>query len=788
MRLPWNSGMKNDSSLDLYHIVLSHTPCGMALVDADGAVLLANPPLRELLGVDDEAARRSLANALAKAADGALKGLAPEQTAEWEHTLDCRGGAHRECRISVGPQLADHLRLITVTDLTPRRERDRRLYSLWEFSSVISASLDLSVLLESVSTEICEVLGAERVEVVLVDADSGRMQVRADYRVGEKKPSITFREPDDHEVLPVHIRQVLDQTETVFLNFEDDGACGEKCSATIPMIARGTVIGAFTAEGCQHSRQFVSEHISLCHAVANQAAVAVDNVRLLNAEIAARRDLDLLQVYYRDILDNTPDGVFQTDLDGLIRFWNRPMEEMYGVSSDEAVGRSLFEDFPCWQAHSASFQRVVQRCEPVRLERQPRTNHRDEAVVESIHLQPLHRAGEFIGVLVRVTDVTEQASLERQLIRSERMAAVGELAAGVAHNFNNILASIGGDAQLLRMIAEEDGLNDSVLNSADMIYRETMRGGRIAHDLLSFARGQEPVISEVDVGSLVAETMRLVRTFPGTSSVDMRTQVPAGLPKVAGDPNQLHQVFLNIILNALQAMSHGGTLTVDARIVDGADGKARVEVIFEDTGVGIPEDQLTRIFEPFYSNRRGGSVGTGLGLSVSLSMVRGMDGDIRATSRTGRGTTMTVALPIVERRRRPRLDERPRPRILVADDEPNIRRTLATFLSRSGYHVVTARDGEEALTILKDPGNAFHLVIVDLLMPRMSGLETIHALRSLHPDLPVLVCSGVANAEELAQVEALGITRHLGKPVDFDDLLRAVEDLAGSAETPVLRH
>jgi len=689
--------------------------------------------------------------------------------------------------ISIGPLVENRARLVTVMDLTRHRERERRLYALWEFSSVVSASLDLSVLLESVSTEVCEILEARRVEFVLVDRERGMVEARAVYQASFENPHIEFYTPENAEALPAHIRQVLDQAETIFIDFIENAAAGsDMCSITIPMIARGGVIGAFTAEGCLLERHLASEHISLCHAIANQTAVAVDNVRLLNAEIEARREINLLQVYYRDILDNSPDGVFVTDTDGSIRFWNQPMEEMFGVSSGDAVGTNLFEDSPYWQSHSAAFQRVVERREPVRINRQARTNHRDEDVVESIHFQPLHRGEHFNGILGRVTDVTDQARLEKQLIKSERMAAVGELAAGVAHNFNNILASIGGDAQLLRMIAEEDSLGDTVVNSADMIYRETMRGGRIAHDLLSFARGQEPVLSEVDVANLVSETVRLARTYPQTANVDLRAQVPPGLPKVSADPNQLHQVFFNIILNAIQAMPHGGGLTIDARITQGPDGKARMEVLFEDTGVGIPDEQLSRIFDPFFSNRRGGSMGTGLGLSVSLSMVRGMDGDIRVDSEVGRGTTMAVALPIVERRRRPRLDEKPKPRILIADDEPNIRRTLSTFLSRRGYHVVAARDGQEAMDILKDEESVFELAIVDLLMPRMSGLETIHAMRKVRPDMPVVVLTGVANAEELAQVDALGITRHLGKPVDFDDLLRTVESLAGPAEIPVL--
>ncbi|HEY3414779.1 MAG TPA: ATP-binding protein [Armatimonadota bacterium] len=507
---------------------------------------------------------------------------------------------------------------------------------------------------------------------------------------------------------------------------------------------------------------------------------------LLAAALEARREVSQLQDYYRTILDNAPDGVFVTDADGMVRFWNRRMEEYFGVPGDNIVGKCLFDEIHCWQAHTAAFQRVLDAGDPVQIERVSRSNHLGASVVESISFLPLSCNGTLDGVLGRVSNATQQADLERQLIKSERMAAVGELAAGVAHNFNNILAGIGGDAQLLRMIAEEDHLGESVINSADMIYRETMRGGRIAHDLLSFARGQEPCLSEVDVSTIVAEAVRLSRTYPQASDVEFRPQVPSGLPRVSADPNQLHQIFFNIILNAIQAMPHGGSLTVDSRIVSREDGRPRMEIRFEDTGIGIPEELLGKIFDPFFTNRRSGSMGTGLGLSVSQSMVRGMDGDIFVESEVGRGTTMVVVLPIVERRRRPRIGEKPKKRILIADDEPTIRRTLSAFLSRSGYHVISARDGVETMGILDDSEAEFGLLIVDLLMPRVGGAEVVRRMKTARPNLPVIVLTGVAGADDLQQVEALGVPTVLRKPVNFDELLKTVETLAGPAEIPVL--
>jgi signal transduction histidine kinase len=245
-----------------------------------------------------------------------------------------------------------------------------------------------------------------------------------------------------------------------------------------------------------------------------------------------------------------------------------------------------------------------------------------------------------------VREVTDEHRLQARLARSERLAAAGELAAGVAHNFNNILAGISAEAQLLRLRAQQEQLDSQTAEAAETIYRESMRGGQVARDLLQFAKGQDTRITEVDAVRVVGEAIRLARVAPGAVKVEFRQDFPDDLPFVLSDAGLLHQVALNILLNAVHAMPNGGYLEVRGRLRYDNGKPSHVEIAFEDSGVGIHPENTERIFEPFFSRRADGTQGAGLGLSISRATLRGMGGDITLQSQVGRGTIMTVILPI----------------------------------------------------------------------------------------------------------------------------------------------
>lgn len=492
----------------------------------------------------------------------------------------------------------------------------------------------------------------------------------------------------------------------------------------------------------------------------------------------------------RTLLEALPSGVFAFDRSQRIRYWSRAMEEFTGVPRREALGCRIIDVLPFLQGHSTRIQRAHDAPGPLRLECLDQREGSGTRTL-SFWFGPItleDGSGALLGVL---DDLAGKVRVDDQLIRSERLAAIGELAAGVAHNFNNILAAIGGDAQLLRLTAEEDGLPPAVTETATRIHEETMRGGRVAHDLLSFARGAEPHLQRLSVAAVVEDAVRLIRNHPAARRATLDVRLREDLPEVEADPHQLHQVFFNLLLNALQAMPHGGVVSVSSslRARERDPNQGMVEIKIHDSGVGIPREQLRRIFDPFYSRRAGGGSGSGLGLTVSLAMVQGLGGDIQISSAEGVGTTVTVSLPILERRSHPRTGAAlPRaPRVLLVDDDDEVRRALTALLARRGFTVTVAQDGLEALAAVEEEraGTApLDAVITELALRGVEGAAVIRRLRRLHPMLPILALSGEANPRHRVEAVEAGADFAFTKPPDYGELLGILEQLLATRGTP----
>lgn len=486
------------------------------------------------------------------------------------------------------------------------------------------------------------------------------------------------------------------------------------------------------------------------------------------------------------VVEALPCGLFVLDTATRVVYWNRTLEEQCGVRRRDALRRPIAEILPHLQPQLHRVSRVLTTALPLRIDQVARENVHGEEVMESFWFGAILLENGSPALLGLVEDITQKVRVDSHLIRSERLAAVGELAAGVAHNFNNILAAIGGDAQLLKLIAEEEDLPEHIIEAARQIHNETMRGGRIAHDLLSFARGAEARIQRVDVREIVADAARLIDNHPSARCAQIQVDLREDLPQVEADANLLHQVFFNLMLNALQAMPNGGILSISAGLrgseQDPASGM--LDLKFHDTGVGISRAHLRRIFDPFFSKRANGTAGSGLGLPVSLAMVQGVGGDIHVTSAEGIGTTVTVSLPILERRsiRRRGAQGPQRGRALVVDDDANVRRALGTLLARRGFEVIVAEDGEEALQRLGAVAadRPIDVMLTELLLPKVNGLTLIREALAHLPELSILVLT--AATEQRLMLEALDAGAHfsLSKPPDFSVLVSLVEQLAGS--------
>ncbi|HEU4763646.1 MAG TPA: ATP-binding protein, partial [Gemmatimonadales bacterium] len=399
-------------------------------------------------------------------------------------------------------------------------------------------------------------------------------------------------------------------------------------------------------------------------------------------------------------------------------------------------------------------------------------------------------AGRPTSILAINTDITRRRALEQQFIRAQRLESIGTLAGGIAHDLNNVLAPIIMSIDLLTATAGDP----ETLETLELIGASARRGAELVRQVLSFARGLDSRRSALDPGRAIHDVVRIVSdTFPRNIRVVERLGTP--LRSVDADPTQLHQVILNLCVNARDAMPNGGTLTLAADTVE-LDAEAAAVVLdarpgayirfsVADTGTGIPKELLDRIFEPFFTTKEVGK-GTGLGLSTSLAIVQGHGGFVRVDSAPGAGTRFEVYLPAHAEPASPELTlaDAPIPRgrgerILVVDDEASLREITRRSLEAAGYRVSLAVDGADAVAAYARERGTIAAVITDMMMPVMDGAATIRALRAIDPAVPVMAVSGLASEQAFTpvQIPGEGPTRYLPKPYTTDELLRALDAL-----------
>jgi PAS domain S-box-containing protein len=395
--------------------------------------------------------------------------------------------------------------------------------------------------------------------------------------------------------------------------------------------------------------------------------------------------------------------------------------------------------------------------------------------------------------LMMAVDMTDRRQAEVQLLRSQRMESVGRLASGIAHDLNNVLSPILMALPMLR-----DAVDDPQIKGlADAAERSARRGAGIIRQVLTFGRGLEGQRGPVQLQRLVKEMGQIIsETFPKT--IRLETHIDAGVSPILGDVTQLHQVLMNLCINARDAMPKGGTLTlrleklelrtVRAGVIGRLDPGCYARLTVRDTGVGIAPENLDRIFDPFFTTKDI-TQGTGLGLSTVLGIVKAHDGIINLNSEPGKGASFEVLLPVVPEAMAelaPVGDHAPGTGrgagevILIVDDEEGVCKIARQILEQNGYSVICAADGQEALDLLERNASAIRLAVIDLLMPRMDGLALAVALRRILPRIPLVLSSGVgenANETQEAELREVGFDRRLAKPYSAEVLLSTVSQL-----------
>lgn len=492
-------------------------------------------------------------------------------------------------------------------------------------------------------------------------------------------------------------------------------------------------------------------------------------------------------VHVENLLANLPLGLALVNRDGRFIFANDSFARVAGTTPDSmppypgdlviAEDKSAVSDsirrYAGGQAHAGDIA--------VRLKDQP-----DEVIALSI--AGVRGLGD-AAVLIGLKDNSEETKLKRQVAQATKMQAVGQLAGGVAHDFNNILTAIIGYCDLM-LLRHPPG--DSDYDDIQQIRQNSNRAASLTRQLLAFSRQQTLRPQVLQLPDVVAEVSHLLKRLLG-ETVKLEVQHGRAIGAVRADPGQLEQVIVNLGVNARDAMPDGGRLTIETKAVSQADVRAmRSEILpigdyallsMTDTGAGIPKENLVKIFEPFFTTKEVGK-GTGLGLSTVYGIVKQSGGFIFAESEVGQGTRFEIYLPVHAGGPEPKqtlatLDAPTKEmwgtgRLLVVEDEPMVRAVAERALIRQGYTVETACDGEEALALIAE-GRSYDLVVSDVVMPNMDGPAMARELRAQRPDMRILFMSGYAE-EQLRKSITIDKVAFLPKPFSVQQIAEAVRD------------
>lgn len=513
-------------------------------------------------------------------------------------------------------------------------------------------------------------------------------------------------------------------------------------------------------------------------------------ISVFGRDITAQRQTDLRLREQAALLDQAGDAIIVTHLDGRIKYWNSAAERLFGHARDTLLGRDLAEFFP---ALTLDLFTRTEAMAPGASEWQ------QEIVLADRGGQPIDvdlrislatdAAGRPNGRILIGTDITQRKKLQEQFLRAQRLESIGMLAAGIAHDLNNILAPIGMLSGILRRKLT-DRSDERYLATLDSCAK---RGTGLVRQILSFAHGITGETSAVQVKHLLRDIVQMItETFP--KSIILDTHIPTDLWPIKCNPTQIHQVLLNLCVNARDAMPNGGTLTIrgdnltldddDAAKVPGAKPGNWLVLHVQDSGTGMPPELLARIWEPFFTTK-GIDKGTGLGLPTVRGIIETHEGFITIETAVGRGTTFKVYLPVAENSAGEQSREITRKSgrghgeaVLVADDEATIRDTTSALLASEGYRPFTAPNGLEALKLLESRTADFSLVITDQEMPILGGTELARTIRARFPHLKVLGISGSVGAAEISGANQKGLVdAFLPKPFTEHDLLATVENL-----------
>ncbi len=516
--------------------------------------------------------------------------------------------------------------------------------------------------------------------------------------------------------------------------------------------------------------------------------IAVDITRQKEVEEALADEKERLAVTLRSI----GDGVITTDTSGKIILLNTVAEKLTGWSEKEAIGKKLAEVFKIINEKSrepceSPVEKVMASGQVVGLANHTALIAKDgkERSIADSGAPIRDKDNQIIGVVLVFRDVTEALKMEEQLLKDRKLESVSILAGGIAHDFNNILTAILGN---INLALSDDKLAKATRTLLLESEKASIRAKNLTAQLLTFAKGGNPVKETASMDEIIRDSADFV--LHG-SNVACHYELPEDLWLAEVDKSQMSQVIQNIVLNAKQAMPMGGIIEVRCeniasvpRSISLRQGENYIRISIKDTGIGFKEEVIDSVFDPFFTTKQEGS---GLGLAISYSIITRHDGHISAQSKLGEGTTFTIYLPAIKLKQQKKVikekavHQTKSLRVLVMDDEEQVRKLAKAMLSHLRHQVLLAKDGEEAIKIYEESqsaGNQIDIVILDLTIPGgMGGKEAVQEILNLNPNAKVIVSSGYSSDPILANFQDYGFSAAIAKPYQLQKFSRAIYEL-----------
>ncbi len=670
---------------------------------------------------------------------------------------------------SIAPGLAISIQNALLFEETKKRLDEFTI--LYEIMKISATSLNLDKMLKEIINSLNNFFKLEALGILLVDETTKRLLPHpASYKELTLKDigklglcvgkGITGWVAENGE--PLLVNDVRKDSRYVS---GDEEILSEMCA---PLKIGQKVIGVIDAQS-RELNAFSEDDLRLLNIVGGQLATLIENIHL-------QEEIKQSEEKYRTVVEGVLDGVCIIGGDYRFKYVNEKLTEIQGYSREELIGND-FRDYLDEESKSLLADRESQRKRGIRLPPHfELTILRKDGDVRNVEIsaRSIKDSKGNANIIVILKDITEKKRMEEQLLQAEKLRSLAEMASGLAHDFNNALAAILGNTQLLLHTVQDEETKEA-LKIIEKVAKDSAQTVRRLQDFTRKRVHQE--LFNVDINSIIKDSIEITKPKwkDEVQSRGIRIEMVSNLekiPLVSGNASELREVITNLIFNAIDAMPEGGTLKI-------CTFQKRKEVFIQisDTGIGIQEEVRKKIFEPFFTTKP--FTNTGLGLSMSYGIIKRFEGEIEVESKVGHGTTFTIILPVGGEGREevispPTIKKGRKARILVIDDEEFVRSVLSRTLAQVNHQVTLAEDGEKGIQLFKE--GKFDMVLTDLGMPGISGWEVCRMIKKISPHTPVGMITGWGAEMSRSKMEEYGLDFFISKPFDLNQILNVVTE------------